>query len=318
MYREELFWLSFESSANSGLTIFDIRCAYKNGKEILNEIQIVSPFKDQKDIDYYLNKHKSIIKNVPFKIIKYKEKSHIGENFDFTYIFKNSQWVNKMKPVSKKFISFLKSQHVYDYIINKIPLNKAVVEEHLILIYVGAYCDDDKGYIDCVIQGAKTHLMLTWKNTIGGINTYPNDTTFDPETLVFEIPDFNPNEFIDYIESLKKRPKYFNKLGVSYPIREKLTSGGLNFLFKIKLNEKSSKIRITAQIISHIEERKRNSSVDDDLKEFYLQLYEIVDLGKDIFSLELDLGSAGLEELHNIFYLLDETNAIKSVSVTLK
>ncbi len=201
---EEIFIYTFESQCNSELTIFDIECAYKNGKDVLQKIQVISPFEDQDQINFYLNDHKKVIPENLFEIAEIKRSPDPFQNFEYIFHFKNYSWLSKMQPVSEKFISFLKSQNIFKRISEKIPLNDFVVEEHLILVLRGVFCDDDQGYIDCVIQGAKTPLMLTWENTRNDLNVYPGDITFDDKLLVFKVPDFDPTDFIDYVKSIKK------------------------------------------------------------------------------------------------------------------
>lgn len=320
MTNDERFWYFFEEFSNQGLTIFDIECAYKNGKDILKKIEIISPFKDQKDIEYYLNPHKEVIKNVPFNIVGYKEQAYMTDNFEYNFIFKNDKWVNKMKPVSEHFKQYLISQNIYKQIAAKIPLNKAITNKHLFLIYSGSYCDDEKGYIECVIQGAMTTLMLTWRNTSGDINVYPSDTSFNSTSLIFEIPEFDPTAFIDYVKSLQKRPKFFKDLKLGFKIREKMYTFGEDYLeikFEFLQKDKKNVEATIEKIKNFIEERLSASEIEEHMKEEYFRYFNFKDIKADSFTFDLDLGTGDIEELHNIFYMLDETNNIKSVNVTL-
>jgi hypothetical protein len=321
MKREELFWDSFENSCNNGISIFDIECAYKNGKEILHEIKIISPFENKEDIEHFLNEHKKSIKNVKFNIVGFRKQRYMGDGFDFIFVYKNDTWVNKMKPVSKIFKSFLLSQKLHIHLSEKIPMNKILIQQNLILIYIGAYCDDEKGYINCVIYGAKTQLMLTWNRKDGGVNVYPSDSTFNPNTLEFGISEFDPTAFINYVKSIKKQPKFFNDLQLGFKVREKMNTHGEDYLeikFKFLQKDKNIVEATIEKIKDFIEERKTTAVIEEHMKEEYFRYFKFKDIKADSFTFDLDLGTGDIEELHNIFYLLDETKNIKSVYVTLK
>lgn len=320
MNNEEIFIYTFESHCNSGLTIFDIECAYRNGKDILDKIKVKVPIEDLEKIDYYLNDHKNVIPEHLFEVIETRKSRVAFENFEYIFHYKDDSWVNKLKPVSKEFISFLNSQNIFKKISNQIPLNNHFIEEHLILILRGVFCDDNQGYLDCVIYGAKTPLMLTWNNISDASNVYPADISFNEKLLVFNIPDFDPTDFINYVKGLKNKPKYFKDIKTNYKIRENLyTHGESHFEFKIKLNQKSKDLveRMIDKIKGFIEKRIADSDIEEHLKEYYLRYFNFKDIKADSFTLELDLGSADIKEIHSILYLLDEGNIVKSVSIAL-
>lgn len=200
-------------------------------------------------------------------------------------------------------------------------MSREVKRKNFLIQVLGVYCDDQLGAIDCVIYGPATRILLKWTTKNNNRNVYPSDTEFEPSDIVFEVPTFDSSNFLDYVSNLKNRPKFFKDLNTNFRIRENMYTHGEDYLeLKIKLNQKDKNIaqKMIDMILGFINKRIASSEVEEHMKEEYFRYFSYKDVKADSFTFNLDLGTGDIEELHNIFYLLDETGEIKSISVTLK
>lgn len=305
-----------------GASMQNVICAFRAGKQVFDKLIVKTNLKSISEINNHLEIEKNIFGDDLIEIIIMDEMpASVFGPLKFEFAPNLNSYFKKLSPVSVQFQEFLLNQSIKKRLLSQIELPEIIKNKHFGLQIQGVYCDEEFGAIDCVIYGASTRILLKWSPKSNKQNIYPIDTDFDPNDILFEVPKFDPTAFIDYVKSIKKRPKFFKDLKLSYKISEKMYTYGEDYLeIKVKLIDKDINIeeRVIDKIKTYIEERKFASDIEEYTKEDYFPYYDFKDIKTDSFTFELDLGTGDIEELHRIFYLLDETNNIKSVSVTLK
>lgn len=306
----------------AGPSMLNVMCAFKAGKQIFTKLVAKVNPKSKKDVPRVTAYERSIFGDDLIEVVITDETPfHPYDPIEFVFIPDLSHLFDKLKPVSEEFREFLLSQNLKDKLFSQIPLPKLIIEKHFILSVNGLYCDDDFGVIEAGIAGTNTTFFLKWYPLNDNKNVYPSDTNINPIDYYFEVPQFDPAGFINYVNSLKNRPKFFEGLNVDFKIREKMYTGGEDYFeVRIKLHkkDKNNVETIIQSIDDYISNRKAYPEIEEHMIDEYFRYHNFKEIKTDSFTFDLDLGTGDIEELHNIFYLLDETNNIKSVNVTLK
>ena len=303
-------------------TMLNVVCAFRAGKQVFEKLLVKTNLKNKSEINRIIEIEKNMFGDDLIEVIIMDELvvSAFGP-VKFEFVPNLISHFKKLSPVSAKFSSFLMDQNIKEKLLTQIDLPKIIKEEHFLFIVQGVYCDDEFGAIDGVIYGAATRVILKWFHKENKQNIYPSDTDFDPDDIYFEVPKFDPTAFINYVDSLKKQPKFFNDLQLGFKVREKMNTYGEDYLeikFKFLQKDKNIVEATIEKIKDFIEERKTTAVIEEHMREEYFRYFKFKDIKADSFTFDLDLGTGDIEELHNIFYLLDETKNIKSVNVTLK
>lgn len=305
---------------NSPINIISASIAHEN--ELIPDFKakVISPFSNEKmsekALEYWINKIGD-----RFEIISIREPEYFGETFQFI-LDKNLQAeISSISPCSQFFKQFLEKQNIRYKLMQQIPINNSVIDQYFNLNIIGVYCNKNIGIISCNIVGTENKFNLIWKakDEISPIN--PSHPNLNVNCLIMTIPKIGYSGFLKYVQSNKKALKLFSKTKVNFKIIENYTKYGLSFLISVRVIK--NKIQIIDELIIEIDDylektKKEGKEINkNDLSEYYMQYFKVSKVTNEKFTINLDLGSADISILHELFILMDRKNIVDFIEISL-